>query len=85
MRDEEDTSKPTIKVEYVCLLTHAELLRRFLILSNCCIFQSLMLQISDSFIVSLCFSADALEKNQELEFERNKERFSFLKASFVMS
>lgn len=24
-------------------------------------------------------SADALEKNQELEFERNKERFLFLK------
>lgn len=28
----------------------------------------------------LC-SADALEKNQQLEFERNKERFAFLKVS----
>jgi aconitase A len=25
------------------------------------------------------YSADALEQNQELEFERNKERFVFLK------
>ena len=25
------------------------------------------------------FSADALQKNQDLEFERNKERFMFLK------
>ena len=27
----------------------------------------------------VCGSADALEKNQQLEFERNKERFAFLK------
>ena len=27
----------------------------------------------------ISFSADALEQNQELEFERNKERFVFLK------
>jgi len=29
------------------------------------------------------FSAEALEKNQMLEFERNKERFVFLKVKFT--
>ena len=29
------------------------------------------------------FSADSIEKNEELEFERNKERFLFLKVSNV--
>lgn len=29
--------------------------------------------------ISFVSSADALEKNQELEFQRNKERFKFLK------
>ena len=34
----------------------------------------------DGVCCGLC-SADALEKNQQLEFERNKERFAFLKVS----
>jgi hypothetical protein len=29
--------------------------------------------------ISNVFRSDALEKNQDLEFERNKERFAFLK------
>ncbi|XP_025080902.1 cytoplasmic aconitate hydratase-like isoform X2 [Pomacea canaliculata] len=37
------------------------------------------LVIDHSVQVDVSRSADALEKNQELEFERNKERFSFLK------
>jgi aconitase A len=28
-------------------------------------------------------SADALEKNQAIEFERNRERFKFMKVSFL--
>ena len=36
-------------------------------------------------MLRLCFiySAGALEKNEELEFERNKERFLFLKVPVV--
>ena len=34
---------------------------------------------SRSLALTLHSSTDALEKNQELEFERNKERFLFLK------
>lgn len=30
------------------------------------------------------YSADALEQNQELEFERNKERFVFLKVLYIL-
>jgi len=41
-----------------------------------------VLRVEDGYIVllhCLLLSASAVEKNQELEFERNKERFLFLK------
>lgn len=31
----------------------------------------------------ILFRADALQKNQDLEFERNKERFMFLKVNIL--
>ena len=33
-------------------------------------------------VMLLFYSPDALEKNHEIEFERNKERFLFLKVHF---
>ena len=48
---------------------------------NTCIFLLFHYCWCEIWIFLLCFSADALEKNQMLEFERNKERFVFLKVS----
>jgi len=36
------------------------------------------------FVLHLSHSVSAVEKNQELEFERNKERFLFLKVATVL-
>jgi aconitate hydratase len=40
------------------------------------------LVIDHSVQVDFHRSSDALEKNQELEFKRNRERFQFLKVSY---
>lgn len=35
-------------------------------------------------ICSLFYSANALQQNQEMEFVRNKERFTFLKVTMII-
>lgn len=41
-----------------------------------------MLNSSVDVTFSLLFRSDSLQKNQDLEFDRNKERFQFLKVRF---
>lgn len=43
------------------------------------LYYALLLHYYKHLIIITCFSSDALKKNEELEFERNKERFMFLK------
>jgi uncharacterized membrane protein len=45
----------------------------------------MMMMMMMMMMMFVCFSADALEKNQQLEFERNKERFAFLKVKFCLT